>query len=50
MKAAKEAGFVFSSEFVFPYPKDGPAGFAQGASDEEVAFFVGGKKASERVG
>jgi hypothetical protein len=41
--AAEEAGFVFAGEFVFPNPKDGPSGFAQGANDNEVAFFVGGK-------
>ena len=41
--ALKEPDFVFAGEFVFPYPKDGPSGFAQGANDEVVAFFVGGK-------
>ena len=43
LESAKEAGLVFAGEFVFPNPKDGPSGFAQGANDEEVAFFVGGK-------
>src|SRR6266404_3246715 len=41
--AAEEKRLVFAGEFVFPYPKDGPSGFAQGANDKEVAFFVGGK-------
>ena len=42
-QGAVEAGLVFSTEFVFPNPKDAPSGFAQGANHKEIAFFVGGK-------
>ena len=42
-EAPKEKRLVFAGEFVFPNPKDGPSGFAQGANHKEIAFFVGGK-------
>ncbi len=38
-----EPFLIRTHEFVFPNAKDGPSGFAQGAIDEVVAFFVGGK-------
>ena len=50
VEAAEEKRLVFAGEFVFANPKDGPSGFAQGANDEEVAFFVGGKFAPPEGG